>query len=399
MAWRGGAVATAGGLCGFALFTSSQAAVALSERSPSPVSREEVIEATGRRLTQELRTIRLEYLQAQVDEKRRESELLTHELEQRARWEGITYEEASRAKVLEVRALAKAEEDKRMGKLNLVTKQESKRMIDELRAKKAEHVNEVASKILADKRTKLEQQLHDELMLYLEAKNKELDRTESEEAERLKTAREMFLKEAADTMKDLENTIVAQERRLKEVGDGYSAKRSAHQLCLAALELRSDCSLEAANRVEESARAAHADLAEACARAAVESLSALPLHIVPTDVELRKRFETVARELRRLAMFPENRNFGVLQYILASVLDSLKLKAPDRPPAGDGAKAVVESAHSLVVRGDFIAAVRELDKLSGLPAEICNDWKKAARARVLVEQTVRITLNEVLSLL
>jgi len=392
-------VAAAGGLCGLALVANNHVFVALNERASAPASRDAAIEATGRKLAEELRTIRLEHMQAQVEEKRRESELLTHELEQRARWEGITNEEAARAKVLEVRALAKAEEDKRTRMMTLEATKNTKRDVDELRAKKAERVHEVASKKLAEKRTELEQKLHGELVSYLEAKNKELDKREAEEAERLKTLREQFLKEAEETITDLENSVAAQEKRLKEASDGYSAKKAAHKLCSAALELRSEGTVEAAKKVEESARAAHADLAEAYATAAVESLSALPRHVVPTDIELRKRFETVSRELRRLAMFPENRNFGALQYVFASAMDSLKLQEPANTAADNSAKAIVDRAQRCVRRGDLITAVRELEKLTGLLGEICEDWKKAAKARVLVEQTVLTTLSEVLALL
>lgn len=61
---------------------------------------------------------------------------------------------------------------------------------------------------------------------------------------------------------------------------------------------------------------------------------------------------------------------------------------------GSSPNAVLLRAEKKLDEGDLKQAVVELEKLEGLPAEMCKDWITSARSRILLEQiTSRATIQ------
>nr|CCA17438.1 conserved hypothetical protein [Albugo laibachii Nc14]CCA26851.1 conserved hypothetical protein [Albugo laibachii Nc14] len=122
-----------------------------------------------------------------------------------------------------------------------------------------------------------------------------------------------------------------------------------------------------------------------------EMVTRIPSKVVQHGVtslpELQRRFKKVKATGRRAAMVPDGS--GMAGQLFCTALSYL-LIPPAGPIDGEDAEAVYSRADYAIAVGDLHRAVKELECLSGVPAQISEDWMEAAKARLAVEQTAKV---------
>jgi len=93
----------------------------------------------------------------------------------------------------------------------------------------------------------------------------------------------------------------------------------------------------------------------------------------PSVAQLQERFKYVQRAGRRAALVPEDS--GLAGQILAGAL-ALVMIPPGGPIAGEDADAIFSRADYALRAGDIESAVHEVEKLSGLPAQVARYMMK-----------------------
>ncbi|KAJ2708650.1 hypothetical protein H4R19_004645 [Coemansia spiralis] len=127
-------------------------------------------------------------------------------------------------------------------------------------------------------------------------------------------------------------------------------------------------------------------------RAAVESIARdVAEQGVPSQVELEDRFEAVRKEIRSVALVPENGSVG--SQVLSVVLSKAMFEK-EGLVEGDDVDAVLARAGHFLKRHDLDMATRELNQLAGWPRKLAEDWVAAARRRLEIEQAIGVAEAE-----
>lgn len=109
---------------------------------------------------------------------------------------------------------------------------------------------------------------------------------------------------------------------------------------------------------------------------------------VPTLPELQVRFARVRGAAREAAFVPESQP-GLVGHIVGSTFAALSIQPKGLVP-GSGTDEVLARAAYHVELGHLGEAVTELKTLQGLPAKTVQDWVRDAKARLQVEQAMKV---------
>ncbi|GJD10027.1 MI [Galdieria sulphuraria] len=111
---------------------------------------------------------------------------------------------------------------------------------------------------------------------------------------------------------------------------------------------------------------------------------------IPSEAELIHRFHRILKHLRRAALIPEEKVSSLWSHMVAYVIAWLKI--PERVLSeGNDAESKISRAEYYVTKHNLLQAVRELEGLNGLCADLASDWLSLARWRVTVQQAVQVS--------
>ncbi|KAI9313299.1 mitochondrial inner membrane protein Mitofilin [Dichotomocladium elegans] len=120
-------------------------------------------------------------------------------------------------------------------------------------------------------------------------------------------------------------------------------------------------------------------------------LSSIPREVAEEGIEsmgdLASRFETVADNVRQVALVPENGGFGA--HIVSMIMSKLMFRKEGLVDGAD-VEAVLARSKYYLKNGDLENAARELNQLSGWPKRLANDWIEAARHHLEVKQALEV---------
>lgn len=120
-------------------------------------------------------------------------------------------------------------------------------------------------------------------------------------------------------------------------------------------------------------------------------LASLPTALVnegaPTVPQLLNRFKMVKKVGREAALMPENS--GMVGHLVGSFLAKVTME-PKGPVQGSGAEAVFSRTTHFLECGDLESAVKQVETLTGYPAEVVSDWLREAKSRLLLEQGAKV---------
>ncbi|CAM0142817.1 hypothetical protein VKS41_002619 [Umbelopsis sp. WA50703] len=114
---------------------------------------------------------------------------------------------------------------------------------------------------------------------------------------------------------------------------------------------------------------------------------------VDTIVDLADRFQTVAAEVRNVALVPQDG--GLPSHVVSKVFGKLMFKKYGLVE-GDDAEARLARAEYYLHEEDLENAARELNQLEGWPKKLATDWIKAARRHLEVKQALEIAETQIL---
>lgn len=108
---------------------------------------------------------------------------------------------------------------------------------------------------------------------------------------------------------------------------------------------------------------------------------------VDTMSDLKTRFAHVAKEVRKVALVPEDGGFGshIVSWILAKIMFQ-----KEGLVEGDDVEAVLARSNYYLKSGDLENAARELNQLKGWPKRLAQDWIIAARRHLEVKQALEV---------
>mmetsp|Transcript_38226 Transcript_38226/g.151329 ORF Transcript_38226/g.151329 Transcript_38226/m.151329 type:complete len:413 (-) Transcript_38226:949-2187(-) len=368
-------------------------------RSEAVLAEENVrkqVMADASALREELRSLQLEKLRELIQEKKAEEALLVHELEQRSRWEGITNEEAVRAKLIQVRELAEIEARAMQVKLSREHEIASSAALAEILSDKEDRIANHCREVLAEISDKLEQSAEARIAEAVQSEDQAFEKAESQLSAKLEEARKSYSSSLETDASELAKSVETREGRVAEAVEFYQTRREAHRLCVTALQLLQEDNESAATDVRDAAIAAGAQITSALASQVKSALA--HGQRVPSEAELRQRFESVAQEAQKAAMIPEGRPYGALVFLLADLMSKLKIPTPSLG-GEDSPGQTINSALRRCRRGDLEGALKLVGTLSGLPETICSDWYNLASARILIHHTVSTALDEASAIL
>ena len=313
---------------------------------------------------------------------KRNSELLT-ELEHRTQWEAVristairerNQEENSRAQAIVEKALAVQSE-----RFQRAMRNQKKKMEQELQIQGA--------KAAAEMKNKMEAQMHE----IIQQERAAAEESEKEAVDNVTMS--LSRKNAADSearlesIRDLQLQIEALSKVVQEDAHLKMKSQQVHRVSQAALSL--------ANRLDNSAP--FKEEISVLREVAVDDpvFAAAVGYIPPTASktgvktygQLRAAFQELAPETRRAALLPSDA--GPLWIPLAYIFDALKFK-PSGNVAGLSCEEILARAEYNLNKGELELAVKEVDNLDGLPAQVMVEWQGAAKERLSVEQALSI---------
>ncbi|ORX55110.1 hypothetical protein DM01DRAFT_359200 [Hesseltinella vesiculosa] len=115
---------------------------------------------------------------------------------------------------------------------------------------------------------------------------------------------------------------------------------------------------------------------------------------IATHKELADRYDTMAQQVRRVALVPEDGGFGA--HIISLIMSKLLFKKQGLVD-GDDVEAVLARSSYYLEKYDVENAARELNQLQGWPKRLAIDWIQAAREHLEVQQVLEIVETYVLS--
>ncbi|KAK1944099.1 MICOS complex subunit mic60 [Phytophthora citrophthora] len=319
---------------------------------------------------------------------------LATEMKHRSKWEAV--------RLLE--SLRHMEEDAQKKSMEVLRRQDE--LHKELLARELRLQQELLSRQSREEMNTLKKQYTDDLARNVSQQRASLlsglQRTFAREskaieeryAQQMKEATEKMQKTLADErekrVQELEN-YRAELRALGTVLDSSSTYEAfshrVHKASMAALALSDR--VEAAAPLRSEIRALReAARNDPFIEVAVKSL---PQEVIeqgaPSVGQLQERFKVVKSVGHRAALVPENS--GIIGQAFGTAL-SLLMIPPGGPVEGTDTDAVLSRAEFALKAGDIEKAIVEMKGLSGLPAQVSQDWIAAAESRLAVEQTAKV---------
>ncbi|KAE9036000.1 hypothetical protein PR002_g7287 [Phytophthora rubi] len=319
---------------------------------------------------------------------------LATEMKHRSKWEAV--------RLLE--SLRHMEEDAQKKSTEVLRRQDE--LHKELLARELRLQQELLSRQSREEMAALKKQYADDLARNVSQQRasllSELQRTFARES---KAIEERHAKQLQDATEKMEKTLTAErEQRVREL-ENYRAELRA-----LGTVLDSSSTYEAfSHRVHKASMAALAlsDRVEAAAplRSEIRALreaarndpfieavvKSLPQDVIeqgaPSVGQLQVRFKVVKSVGHRAALVPENS--GIIGQAFGTAL-SLLMIPPGGPVEGPDTDAVLSRAEFALKAGDIEKAILEMKGLSGIPAQVSQDWIAAAESRLAVEQTAKL---------
>ncbi|KAI8074916.1 mitochondrial inner membrane protein-domain-containing protein [Gongronella butleri] len=115
---------------------------------------------------------------------------------------------------------------------------------------------------------------------------------------------------------------------------------------------------------------------------------------IASHKELADRYDTMAGQVRRVALVPDEGGFGA--HILSLIMSKLLFKKHGLVE-GDDVEAVLARSLHYLEQYDVENAARELNQLQGWPKRLAADWIQTAREHLEVKQVLDIVETQVLS--
>ncbi|KAF1773743.1 Mitochondrial inner membrane protein Mitofilin [Phytophthora cactorum] len=319
---------------------------------------------------------------------------LATEMKHRSKWEAV--------RLLE--SLRHMEEDAQKKTTEVLRRQDE--LHKELLARELRLQQELLSRQSREEMDALKKQYTDDLARNVSQQRasllSEVQRTFARESKAIEQRYAQRLEEATQKMQktlteerekrvqELEN-YRAELRALGTVLDSSSTYEAfshrVHKASMAALALSDR--VEAAAPLRSEIRALReAARNDPFIEAAVKSL---PQEVIeqgaPSVGQLQERFKVVKSVGHRAALVPENS--GIVGQAFGTAL-SLLMIPPGGPIDGKDTDAVLSRAEFALKAGDIEKAIVEMKGLSGLPAQVSQDWIAAAESRLAVEQTAKV---------
>ena len=193
---------------------------------------------------------------------------------------------------------------------------------------------------------------------------------------------------------ELEKEVEELERLTAEWNDVVETNLRTQHLLIAVEALRSkleDQNGEGATRpfIEELAALKEVADGDSVVDAAIASINPISYQRgIPSPSQLIDRFRRVAQEVRKVEFLPENA--GVASHVASAVLSRFMFKKKG-VPVGEDVESVLARAEGWLEEGDFDAAAREVNSLSGWAKVLCKDWLGDVRRVLEVKQALDVS--------
>lgn len=112
-------------------------------------------------------------------------------------------------------------------------------------------------------------------------------------------------------------------------------------------------------------------------------------HGVTSIAQLSERFETVAREVRRASLIPDE-DSSMISHLISIVLSSVMFTKKGLVAGDDIESRLARAEHYLNTDKDLESAAREMNQLSGWPKRLSLDWLDEARRHLEVKQALEV---------
>ncbi|KAL9537691.1 hypothetical protein MBANPS3_011550 [Mucor bainieri] len=116
-------------------------------------------------------------------------------------------------------------------------------------------------------------------------------------------------------------------------------------------------------------------------------------HGITSIASLSERFETVAREVRRASLIPEQ-DASMVSHLISIVLSSFMFTKKGLVAGDDVESRLARAEYYLNTEKDLESAAREINQLTGWPKRLSMDWLDAARRHLEVKQALEIMRSQ-----
>lgn len=312
-----------------------------------------------------------------------EVEALRAELASQNKWEAIRLQEAVRSQLIE---------DKKTAAREIAT----------LKHQHAEEIARVREEAATQTQKLVEEKVREVSSQHKENREKEVKRMMREretelreelvvefterEAENSHT-RESALTKAEAKVKALSkrfDAVVAHTERAKEATQRASGAFVLHEAMKSGEGL--SVALEVASRQSELGALVAQSVPEAIVQDGIKSLD-----------RLREDFVLASQRGLSVATVPEEKSGSIWAHALASAFSRLKLNVDIRSDGvsePDSNEERIRLAQYYVREGNLRAAVRTLDRVDGLAADVLKDWLHAAKSRIAVSMAADVLLAD-----
>ncbi|KAI8639906.1 mitochondrial inner membrane protein-domain-containing protein [Parasitella parasitica] len=116
-------------------------------------------------------------------------------------------------------------------------------------------------------------------------------------------------------------------------------------------------------------------------------------HGITSLASLSERFETVAREVRRASLIPEQ-DASMVSHLISIVLSSFMFAKKGLVVGDDVESRLARAEYYLITEKDLESAAREINQLTGWPKRLSMDWLDAARRHLEVKQALEIMRSQ-----
>ncbi|KAI7905869.1 mitochondrial inner membrane protein-domain-containing protein [Cokeromyces recurvatus] len=118
-------------------------------------------------------------------------------------------------------------------------------------------------------------------------------------------------------------------------------------------------------------------------------------HGITSLAALSERFETVAREVRRASLIPENEeHVSIMSHLVSIILSHFMFKKKGLVPGDDVESRLARAEYYLNTEKDLESAAREMNQLKGWPKRLSMDWLDAARRHLEIKQALDILKSQ-----
>jgi mitofilin len=112
-------------------------------------------------------------------------------------------------------------------------------------------------------------------------------------------------------------------------------------------------------------------------------------HGITSLAQLSERFETVAREVRRASLIPDE-DASMISHLISIVLSSFMFTKKGLVAGDDIESRLARAEYYLNTEKDLESAAREINQLSGWPKRLSLDWLDEARRHLEVKQALEV---------